>query len=401
MVPALPFSSQTFIKLKPMKRILPVLFLSIMLGACGSSKTYLERTDEDKALQDAVKKLNKNPSDDEAKTAIPLLYASILKTHQARIKSYESGADISRWDKIINEYDDLQAAYTSIVNSTPAFKLVTPENFSTQLLEVKEKAAEDYYVAADSYLQKSSREDAKKAYTYFKRTERYIPSYKDVKDKMHLAYENAIVDVVINPVQDNSFFFNSGWGNSGYDYSNEYFQRTLIRDLAYDNDNNNRNYAARFYSDWEARRENIKPDWLVDLRLRNMDIPQPTSYNYRRTRSADVQVGTDTSGKPVYKKVYANLNITRMSFTARAEMEVMIRDIASSRNISNRSFREDYRWEEERASYSGDQRALTSQDWQMINNNNIYAPRREEILNELYRKIYPQVLNNIKYTVQW
>jgi hypothetical protein len=401
MVPALPFSSQTFIKLKPMKRILPVLLLSVMLGACGSSKTYLERTDEDKALQDAVKKLNKNPSDDEAKTAIPVLYGSILKTHQARIKSYESGADISRWDKIINEYDDLQAAYNSIVNSTPAFKLVTPENFSTQLLEVKEKAAEDYYVAADSYLQKSSREDAKKAYNYFKRTERYIPSYKDVKDKMHLAYENAIVDVVINPVQDNSFFFNSGWGNSGYDYSNEYFQRTLIRDLAYDNDNNNRNYAARFYSDWEARRENIKPDWLVDLRLRNMDIPQPTSYNYRRTRSADVQVGTDTSGKPVYKKVYANVNVTRMSFTARAEMEVMIRDIASSRSISNRSFREDYRWEEERATYSGDQRALTSQDWQMINNNNIYAPRREEILNELYRKIYPQVLNNIKYTVQW
>ena len=70
-----------------MKRILTVLMLSALLAACGSSKTYLERTDEDKALQDAVKKLNKNPSDDEAKTAVPLLYSSILKTHQARIKS--------------------------------------------------------------------------------------------------------------------------------------------------------------------------------------------------------------------------------------------------------------------------------------------------------------------------
>ncbi len=384
-----------------MKRILPVLLLSVLLGACGSSKSYLERSDEDKALQDAVKKLNKNPADEEARSALPVLYGSILKTHQARIKSYETGSDISRWDKIINEYEYLQSAYNSIVNSNPAFRLVTPENFSTQLLEVKEQAAEDYYVMAETYFRRSSREDAKKAYSYFKRTERYIPGYKDVKNKMHQAYENAIVDVVINPVQDNSFFFNSGWGNAGYDYSNEYFQRTLVRDLAYENDNNNRNYAARFYSDWEARRENIQPDWLVDLRLRNMDIPQPTSYNNRRSRSADVQVGTDTSGKPVYKKVYANLNITRMSFTARAEMDVMIRDVTSSRTISNRSFREDYRWEEERATYTGDRRALTSQDWQMINNNNIYAPRREEILNELYRKIYPQVLNNIKYTVQW
>jgi hypothetical protein len=91
-----------------------------------------------------------------------------------------------------------------------------------------------------------------------------------------------------------------------------------------------------------------------------------------------------------------------MSFTARAEMEVMIRDIASSRTISNRSFREDYRWQQETATYSGDSRALTQQDWQMINsNNNLYAPRREEVLNELYRKIYPQVLNNIKYTVEF
>lgn len=384
-----------------MTKIISLLVLAFLFTGCGSSKTYLERTDEDKALQDAIKKLNKNPGDSEASHAVPLLYKSILKTHMARVKSYESGTDLNRWDKIIGEYNDLQTAYNSMVNSTPAFKLLTPENFSTQLLEAKEKAAAEYYLAGENYLAKNNREDAKKAYNHFKRVDRYVPGYKDSRNKMNQAYETAIVNVVINPVHDNSFFYNSGWGNSGYDYSNEYFQRTLVRELAYDNDNNNRNYPARFFSDWEARRENIQPDWIIDLRLRNMDLPQPMNYNYRRTRSADVQVGTDTAGKPVYKKVYANLNITRMSFTARAEMEVMIRDLASSRNISNRSFREDYRWEEERATYSGDNRALTSQDWQMINNRNMYAPRREEILNELYRKIYPQVLNNIKYAVQW
>lgn len=384
-----------------MTKMFPLLIFTLLFIGCGSSKTYLERTDEDKALQDAVKRLNKNPDDSEASHAVPVLYNSILKTHLARIKSFEQGSDLNRWDKIIGEYNDLQNAYNSMVSSTPAFKLVTPENFSTQLLETKEKAAAGYYQAADNYLAKNNREDAKRAYNFFKRVDRYVPGYKDSRNKMNEAYERAIVKVVINPVQDNSFFFNSGWGNSGYDYSNEYFQRTLVRELAYDNDNNNRNYPARFFSDWEARRENIQPDWIIDLRLRNMDLPQPMNYNYRRTRSADVQVGTDTAGKPVYKKVYANLNITRMSFTARAEMEVMIRDLASSRNISNRSFREDYRWEEERATYSGDNRALTSQDWQMVNNRNIYAPRREDILNELYRRIYPQVLNNIKYAVQW
>ena len=384
-----------------MKQILQLLILAILLSACGSSKNYLERSDEDKALQDAVKKLNKNATDNEAKAALPVLYSNILKAHQAKIKSYQTGTDLNRWDKIIGEYNDLQQAYNSIVNSTPAFKLATPENFSTQLLESKQAAAEDYYSTAENYLNKDGRENAKKAYSYFKKADRYLPGFKDVQTKMNTAYENAIVDVLINPVQDNSYFFRSGWGSSGYDYSNEYFQRTLVRELAYTNNNNNRNYAARFYTDWEARNQNIQPDWIIDLRLRNMDLPQPANYTYRRNRSADIQVGSDTLGKPVYKKVYANLNITRMSFTAYADMEVMIKDVSTSRTISNRNFREDYRWEEERASYSGDSRALDASDWQIINNNNFYAPRREDVLNELYRKIYPQVLNNIKYAVEW
>lgn len=378
-----------------------MLLVVFLLASCGSSKNYLERSDEDKALQDAVKKLNKNPGDNDAKAAVPVLYSNILKAQQGKIKSYQTGTDLNRWDKMIAAYNDLQQAYNSIVNSTPAFKLVTPENFSTQLLEARQGAAEDYYGAAENYLNKDGRENAKKAYSYFKKADKYVPGFKDVQAKMNTAYENAIVDVLINPVQDNSYFYRSGWGNSGYDYSNEYFQRTLVRELAYTNNSNNRNYAARFYTDWEARSQNIQPDWVIDLRLRNMDLPQPVNYTYRRNRSADIQIGSDTLGKPVYKKVYANLNITRMSFTAYADMEVMIKDLATSRIISNRNFREDYRWQEERASYSGDSRALDASDWQIINNNNFYAPRREEVLNELYRKIYPQVLNNIKYAVEF
>ena len=382
-----------------MKHILQIMLLALMLSACGSSKTYLERSDEDKALLDAVKKLNKNEGDEQATQAIKILYTNILNSHLAKIKNFQTSKDLAHWDKIIGEYNDLQEAYNAILNSTAAFKLVTPENFSTQLLETKQGAAEEYYTTAALFLSKTGRENAKKAYSYFKKSDKYIAGYKDVQTKINEAYESAIIDVVINPVQDNSFFSNSGWGSSGLNYSNEYFQRTLVRDLAYNN--NNSNYAARFYSDWEAQRADVQPDWIVDLRLRNMDLPQPNSYTYRRNRSAQIQKGTDTSGKPVYQTVYATVNITRMSFTAHADMDVLIRDVVSQRTISSRNFREDYRWQEERASYSGDSRALDSQDWQLINNNNFYTPRREMVLEELYKKLYPQVLNNIRYSVDW
>ncbi|MEP7163143.1 MAG: hypothetical protein ABI741_00540 [Ferruginibacter sp.] len=382
-----------------MKSIVFMCFAALILSACASSKNYLERTDEDKALSDAVKKLGKSPTDENALQAVPVLYTNILKKHLVKIKDLKAGKELNRWDKIINEYQDLQDAYDAIINNPPAFKLVSPQSYSTELFDAKQSGAEAYYNEGQVLLDNTGRDNAKKAYGYFKKAEKIIPGYKDAIAKSDQAYESAIVNVIINPVQDNSYYFNSSWGNSGYNFSNEYFQQALVRDLSGINKNR---YPARFYTDWQARRDNVQPDWIVDLKLRNIDIPYPSNNNYSRNASAQVQTGTDTSGNPVYRTVYATVNITRSSFTARADMDVNITDVITGKNISFRNIRDDYRWQEERATYNGDSRALSARDWEMINNGAGYGtPRKEEVLDELFKKIYPQVKNNIIYAVDW
>jgi hypothetical protein len=380
-----------------MKRILLFILLLIGFNACRSNKDYLERADADKALQDAVKRINKNSNDENAVNAIPELYKNISKTHLSQIESLNKSGDVQRWDNIIGHYDDLQQAYNSIITSPPAFKLVTPVSYATQLAETKEGAAEAYYQLGLTELEKPGRDAAKRAYTYFKKSGKYVPDYKDSRQKADDAFENGMVNVLVNPVQDNSFFFNSGWGNYGYNYSNEYFQQNLVREL---NSRNDR-YPANFYTEYEARRDNVKPDWIVDLILRNLDVPMPVNNTYSRNVNAQVQSGTDTSGKPIYQTVYATVQVTRRSFTANAHLELNIKDLATRKTISYRNFREDYRWEQEEANYTGDSRALSSQDWQLINNTQSYVPRKEEVLNELYRKIYPDVLRNIRMAVEW
>ena len=382
-----------------MKRIIYICITTLILASCASSKNYLERSDEDKALSDAVKKLSKNSTDENALQAVPVLYTNIQKNHLAKIKDLKAGKELNRWDKIIDEYEDLQNAYDAVINNSAAFKLVNPQSYSAELFEAKQSAAEVYYTEGQALLDKTGRDNAKKAYGYFKKADKFVTGYKDATAKSVQAYESAIVNVLINPVQDNSYFFNSSWGNTGYNFSNEYFQQNLVRDLS---GINKSRYPARFYTDWEARRDNIQPDWVVDLKLRNIDIPYPSNQNYTRNASAQVQIGTDTSGKPVYKTVYATVNVTRSSFTARADMDVNITDVATGKSISNRNVRDDYRWQEERATYSGDSRALSAGDWEMINNGRGYnAPQKELVLNELFKKIYPQVKNNIIYAVDW
>ena len=383
-----------------MKRILLFVTTLFLLASCKSSKDYLSRGDEDKTLFDIVKRLNKRSSDEDAVKALPQVYAQVQQKHLKKINSLKSTTDIAHWDKLVEEYSTLQSMYDAIIGSDAAGRLVNATNYQSEIYDAKQQAADTYYQQGLILLQSKYRDDAKKAYGYFKKTDKWLPGYKDARSKMDEAFENATINVVINPVQDNSFFFNTGgWGNTGYNYSNEYFQQNLIRDLGGKYANR---YPAKFFTEWEARRDNIQPDWIVELTLRNMDIPRPTMYNYSRNLNRQIETGKDTSGRPVYQTVYATLQVNKQSFTARGQMDVAITDVNTRKNISYNSYSDDYRWEEERASYTGDSRALSDNDWALINNTRYnQQPRKEEVLNELYRKIYPQVKNRISYAVDW
>jgi hypothetical protein len=381
-----------------MKYIFYTLISLVILAGCSTNKDYLSRSDNDNTLFDAIKTLKKHNGDTTALNALPVLYTAAQQRNLRKINSYSSSNNIDRWDKMINAYGTLQEMHDAIIESDAASRVVTPVNYQQTIYDLKHDAAADYYSLANSFLNKPGRDDAKKAYNYFKKADKLVPGYEDADLKMDEAYQNAIVNVVINPVQDNSYFFNTGWGNYGYNYSNEYFQQTLVRELKGINSNR---YPARFYTDWEARRDNVQPDWEINLTLRNMNIPRPQIYTYSRNASQQIEAGRDTSGKIMYRTVYATVNIARQSFTANADMEINIRDLATGKSLVYNTFREDYRWEEEHATYSGDSRALSANDWGVINNSYYNEPRKEDVLNELYRKLYPQVKNKISYAVDW
>lgn len=380
-----------------MKNFITALIAIILLASCKSSKDYLLRGDEDRTLYDVVKKLNKRSSDADATTALPVVYKQVQQRHLKKIAVYKNYNEISKWEKLYSEYNILQNMYDAIDNSDAARQLVSPISYYNEISEVKQSAAQDYYQIGESYLQGNNRENAKKAYAAFKKSDSWVKGFRDSRAKMDEAYNSSIINVLVNPVQDNSFFFNTGWGNMGYNFSNEYFQQNLIRDLG---GKFATRFPARFYSEWEARRDNVEPDWVVDLTLRNMDIPRPSVNNYSRNVSKQIQNGRDTSGKPVYQTVYATLNIQQQSFNARAQMDVNIVDVKTRRNIAYNSFADTYNWVEENATFTGDRRALSENDWMLINNN-FNSPTREDILNRLYRDIYPQVKNRISNEVDW
>lgn len=382
-----------------MKKIL-LLSTAIVFfcSSCRMNKDFINRTDKDKAIFDIVKTLKKSGTDEKAVAALPVVYPQVQQMHLDRIAAYKNNPGLGRWDMIIGEYNILQSMYDAITGVEAANRLVLAVNYLNDIYYTKEDAAADYYQSGNSLMQSTDKNDAKQAYKYFKRSNELVPGYKESKSRMDEAYRNAIINVIINPVQDNSFFFNSSWGNYGTNYSNQYFQQTLVRELG---GKYSSTYPADFYTDKEARSDNVEPDWVINLALRNMDIPRPLTNNYSRTVSKEVEAGKDTTGKFMRKTVYATINITKRYFTARAQMDVTITDAYRRKNISYNTYNASYDWQQENATYTGDSRALSNEDWALINNKGYNDPRKEDVLNELYRKLYPQVKNNITYAVDW
>ena len=377
-----------------MKKIIPAIAVLFLFASCKTSKDYLLRSNEDKTLYDVVKQLNKHADDENASKALPEVYTQVQQKHLDKIETYKSYTDLNRWDKISAEYNMLQNMYEAIANSDAAAKLIKANSYQKQIDSVKQAAAEDYYQIGLSYLQRHSRDDAKLAYSTFKKAGKWVNNYKDIKAKMDFAYENAIVNVLINPVQDNFVFISSGWNNN---FSSDYLSQNLVRDLG---GKYASQYPARFYTERETNRNDIQPDWVVDLTLREIDIPRPTFYNYSRNLSKQIETGRDTSGRIIYQTVYATLNIQKQSFNARAQMDINITEVATRKNILYNSYSDTYNWQQEVASYSGDSRALNSNDWILVNNR-YNQPSKEDIMNELYRGIYPQIKNRISNAANW
>lgn len=378
-------------------RMLLLAGLLTGLGSC-SKKTYLERSNEDAALRDAVRKITRNPSDMEAADAIPVLYKNIKATRLGRIKSYSSSSEGARWDLMIGEYEQLQQLYSVILNSAPAFRIVTPESFADRILATKDSAAATYYALGIEWMAKKGRVNYKKAYDNFKKCESYVPGYKDAENKTKEALNKAMINVLVNPIKDYTGYFNSVSASAAGVNHNETFQQNLVRDLG---GRNNTSSPARFFSDKEIRRDSVTTDWIVNLSLKTLDISSPEKSSYSKSLSKQVQIGTDTAGRAVFQTVFATLNIIKPSVTARAEMNTVIKELGSQIDVSSADISEEYRWETEYATFSGDRRALSSTDWDLVNNGAQIMPTKDFMIEQLYKKILPRVRVLVSNATGW
>ena len=116
-----------------MRILLPAIAAILIMASCKSSKDYLSRSNEDRTLYDIVKQLNKKGDDPLAQQALPVVYEQVQQKHLQKIAAIGIDTDLSRWNRMLSEYNILQSMYLAITDSDASLRQVTPVSYQNAI----------------------------------------------------------------------------------------------------------------------------------------------------------------------------------------------------------------------------------------------------------------------------
>ncbi len=366
-----------------------IAVLSLVTFSCKTASKLYEKGNYDEAVELAAKKLQKDPDDAKLLDILQNAYRYAVNDHEDRIRNNAESNNELKWEWMYNEYVSLQRLYDAIYKVPSVFNIVNPVNYSSYLVTYAEKAGDIRFDRGLTFMNRYDKQSYRNAYREFQAALKFKPGHRDIIIKMDEAYDYAVTNVVILPMQQYG-----GYVYSSYTIGGNNFDDQLIRDLQY----NSGNEFVKFYSGWDARSQNIRVDQEVDMQLANVNIGR--YYDNRSNRRVMKEIVVkETVYKPdsvvrEYAKVYADINTTRRTMSSNAVMQVRVRD-ADGRWLWSDNFSGNHSWTTEFASYTGDARALSETEKQLVNRRQEFAPPESEIM----RILLEQIGNDARYRI--
>jgi tetratricopeptide (TPR) repeat protein len=370
--------------------ILLLAGISLLAFSCKTASKLYEKGNYDEAVELAAKKLQKDPDDSKLLDIIQSSYRFAVNDHESRIRSHAESTNELKWEWMYNQYASLQRMYNAIYRVPSVFNLVNPLDYSSYLVTYSEKAGDVRYDRGLTFMQRYDKQSYRNAYREFQAALRFKPGNRDAIQKMNEAYDYAVTNVVILPMQQYG-----GYVYSNYTIGGNNLDDQLIRNLQYSSGNE----FVKFYSAWDARSRNIRTDQVIDMRLATINIGR--YHDYRTTRRVskeivvkEIVIRPDSIVKE-YGWVHADITSTRRTMNSDALLQVNVRD-NDGRWLWSDNFNGNHNWSTEFATYTGDARALSSTDRQLVDRRPDFAPGENEIMKCLLDQISNDAVYRIK-----
>ena len=364
--------------------------ISVLAFSCKTASKLYEKGNYDEAVQLAAKKLQKDPNDPKLLEIIQHSYNYAVNDHESRIRTNAESSNELKWEWMYNEYASLQRMYDAIYKVPSVLNSINPNDYSSYLITYSEKAGDVRYDRGLTFMQRYDKQSYRNAYKEFQASLVFKPGNRDAIRKMNEAYEFAVTNVVILPMQRQG-----GFVYSSYRIGGDNFDDQLIRSLQY----NTGNEFVKFYSAWDARSQHIRTDQVVDMRLASLTIGRYHDYRTSRKASKEIVI-KETVFRPdsivkVYGWVHADITSTRRTMNSDALLQVNVKD-NEGRWLWSENFNGNHNWSTEFATYTGDARALSVSDKQQIDRRQDFAPTENEIMKCMLDQVNNDALYRIK-----
>jgi hypothetical protein len=365
----------------PNSAFLYFFFFTVGFLSCNPTKKAVVYAD-DRSFYSLLKKVRKDPSDSQKRNSLVVLFDKVKELHEQAVARLElNGLVPAEYDPLLQEYNALQKLMNETTDS-PISSMVVLSDYKSQILSLREIAATFYYQRGLEELSKDTRVSASAAYDLFGRVQRYISAFRDVNQLKNQAFERSIVNVLINPVQQGILAATTPSGS---------LSERLVRDLG---GRSATGFRARFFTQYDLFTYSIRPDWIVDLLWNQSQVPNKILAKYDRLVSKDIQIGRDTAGKPVFRPIYATLHIVRYE-SAPIEVDLRLVDIEQNSTLDWSRLQLGTSQTIEAATFSGDSRAISDADWQLINRDpNVRLT--EQAMQQMYNQLLEQIRTKIR-----
>ena len=280
-------------------------------------------------------------------------------------------------------------------------------DYELELVETKENAASFYYNHAVMLMSKDNQEDYKKSAQAFKKSQTYISDYKDSIELYNFCRQKAIKRIAIMAFENKSG--NTEFGAIGEEVSDAIISKML-------RDSNLMEYVEIISRDQINQIINeqklsqsgiVEYEHTIDLgkilgvqemitgkvsRIQVSNIDEVTkNESFKKRVTVDYEYYTDDNGKQkkraIKGDVKAKAKIYKITRTANMSVSATLLDIESAKILYSNSIREEYKFEYEWATYTGDKRALSYQLKSLIRKEAETAPSKGSMITELSNKI--------------
>ena len=370
-----------------MKRLLLLSLCASVLLSCGKKQVEkaINTGNYDAAIQDALKKLGSNKDSKRKQDYVMMLgdaYTKVVERDLSTINHLKKDNNPAQYQQIYETYvalDNRQEAIKPLLplqvnGKTVQFKF---NDYSNSIVEYREKTSDYLYDQGIKLLDSDDKHLIRQSYDTFSYIERINPNYEDVRDLMEEAHQRGTNYVIVS-IENQTY---------------QIIPRRLEDDLL----NFNTYGLNQFWTVYHANKNpEINYDYAMQLQLKQINIsPEQIKereyqrekevvdgWTYKLDRRGNVMKDSLGNDIKIDKIINVKARVLEVQQTKSSQIlgDVVYVDLKSNQVINSFPIDSGFVFDNFYATYRGDKRALSKEDWDLIGNRQVPFPTSEQMV---------------------